>query len=683
MWILSGWRKLQSEPHHRTDSQAPPFCTKFAVASCRFPWPPACYANSLMHQFRVAALVFVLGSFFSASAAVLTPEQAVKTRNIVALTFAPDGSHLACVVTGPPKGSAPQSHIWMLDVAKNQLRQFTFSSKTESSPLWSPDGHTLAFLSDRGERMQIYLIHPDGGEASELTSGKNAVTEFRWSPDGEQIAFLAPEPKSEAEEKKEKDKDDAKVADREQDLPRLWIVDIGSKKVRQVTRGAWRIQQFEWITPDRIIAVASNQPKSEVWNNAIFTVSLADGKFTLFNQPNQPFGGLTVSPDRRTISFQAPHNAGPEPHDVFFQSVSGGPARDVTASLDRTAFGVKWQNASTALVSVDDGFRTRLYRLPVNGSPERVDLPSAIGDFAIAADGTTAFVGHAFNRLPELFVQREGKSPEQASHLQEGWDGITLSDADLFSFKSFDGTKVQAALMKPTTPSNGKKLPLVLYVHGGPAGSFSENYYSWAQVLAAHGYEVLMVNPRGSTGYGEAFLKANRADWGGGDFKDLMAAVDAVIARGDTDSNRLGIAGWSYGGYMAEWAITQTNRFKAAVSGAGMFDLAAEFGTEVGPAGDEWYFGTPWEHPERFAHSSPYMYIRNAKTPTLILQGEEDRIDPVGQSTALYRALKRYGVETELVIYPREPHGPREEKHQIDIHTRMLDWLNHYLQPGH
>ena len=187
-----------------------------------------------------------------------------------------------------------------------------------------------------------------------------------------------------------------------------------------------------------------------------------------------------------------------------------------------------------------------------------------------------------------------------------------------------------------------------------------------------------MINPRGSSGYGEEFLKANKADWGGGDFKDLMAGVDAVIARGDTDVDRLGIGGWSYGGYMAEWAITQTNRFKAAVSGAGMFDLIAEFGTEVGPEGDEWYFGTPWEHPERFIHSSPYAYIKNAKTPTLILQGENDPIDPVGQSTALYRALKRYGVETELVVYPREPHGPREEKHQLDLLTRMTGWFDRF-----
>ncbi|MBV9301783.1 MAG: S9 family peptidase [Acidobacteriaceae bacterium] len=631
-----------------------------------------------MCQFRLAFLAFSIG--FACQSASLTPEQAIQSRNISALTFSPDDSQLACVVSEPPKDGPPASHIWILDIARNDFRQLTFSAKSESAPRWSPDGRALAFLSDRNERMQIYLLQMVGGEASALTSGKNAVSEFRWSPDGTEIAFLAPEAKSEADEKKEKDKDDAKVADREQDLARLWIVNAASKTVRQLTRGAWKIEDFDWISAGRILAVATDQPKSETWNTAIFDVSTADGKMTPFSRPGQPFGGLSISPDRTHIAYVATHNAGPAPHDLFLQDVAGGPPRDATAAIDRRVLGVKWQNDFTPVVSVDDGFRLRLYKLNLSGSPSPIDLAYSNGDFAVAKDGTVVFVGFAFNRRGELFIQPPNSSAKQVSHVQPSWAGITLADAELFRFKSFDGTQIEAALMKPPQKSDGK-LPLILYVHGGPAGSFSAAYSPWPQLLAARGYEVLMVNPRGSSSNGEEFLKANRADWGGGDFKDLMAGIDAVLARGDTDPNRLGIGGWSYGGYMAEWAVTQTNRFKAAVSGAGMFDLAAEFGTEQVPAEDEWYFGTPWEHPDQFAHSSPYMYVRNAKTPTLILQGENDPIDPVGQSTALYRALKRYGVETELVIYPREPHGVREEKHQIDILRRMLDWFDRYVKP--
>jgi dipeptidyl aminopeptidase/acylaminoacyl peptidase len=632
-----------------------------------------------MLRLRLALPYLFLASSLVTAAAILTPEQAIRSRGISDLTFSPNGAYLACVISDPPRGAEPESHIWFLDLPHTEFRQFTFSSKSESSPRWSPDGHTLAFLSNREERMQIFLIRSDGGEASPLTSGKNAVTSFRWSPDGTQIAFVAPEPKSEADEKKEKDKDDAKVADRQQDLARLWVVEIASKKTRQITRGDWRIQDFDWISAERILAIATDQPKVETWNTALFNVSVADGKITPFAKPSQPFGGLTVSPDRTQISYVAARNAGPMPYDLFLQSATAGSPRDVTASLDRPVLGVKWQNNSTAVFSAGDGFRSRLYRLTEKGKPAPVDLPYSNGDFAAAHDGAIAFVAVGFNRLPELWFKPEKGPAKQVSHVQQGWDRITLADAELFRFKSFDGTEIEAALMKPASPKPGTKLPLILYVHGGPAGSFSATYSPWPQLLVAHGYEVLMVNPRGSATYGEEFLKANRADWGGADFKDLMAGVDAVLAHGETDPNRLGIGGWSYGGYMAEWAITQTNRFKAAVSGAGMFDLAAEFGTEKEPAYDEWYFGTPWEHPERFAHSSPYMYVRNAKTPTLILQGENDPVDPLGQSTALYRALKRYGVETELVTYPREPHGPREEKHEIDILTRMLAWFDRYI----
>ncbi len=612
--------------------------------------------------------------------AALTPEQATRVRNISELAFSPDGARLACVVAELPKGIAPESHIWMLDVATDDFRQFSFSPKSESGPQWSPDGKALAFSSDRNERMQIYVIRMAGGEAMQLTKEKNAAGEFRWSPDGQQIAFLAPEPKTESEEKKDTDKDDAKVADREQDLRRLWVVDAASKQVRQVTHGAWRISDFEWVSPDRVIAVAADRPRLETWHNALYTINVKTGALTPFSQPDQPFGGLTISKGRSRIAFVAAHHSGPVPHDLFVQPVTSGAARDVSANLDRPVFGVKWQSDTAAVFAVGDGFETRLYRMEENGAPRRLQLPYSSGDFDIAKNGTLAFVGQGFNRLPELYLLGDSGQAKQISHLQHGWNGIQLANAEVFHFRSFDGTAVEGAVMKPAgANSTGGKLPLVVYVHGGPAGKFGDTYSSWAQLLSAHGFEVLMVNPRGSVGYGEEFLRANHADWGGGDFKDIMAGLDAVMARGETDTSRLGIGGWSYGGYMAEWAITQTDRFKAAVSGAGMFDLASEFGTEIGSEGDEWYFGTPWEHPELFTRSSPGSFIRRAKTPTLILQGENDPIDPLGQSTSMYRALKRQGVETELVTYPREPHGFKEEKHQIDVLKRMLDWFNKYL----
>jgi len=612
----------------------------------------------------------------------LTPEQAVKFRRPSDLSFSPNGSRLVCVVSDV-KGSGTESHLWILDNPAGELRQFTYSAKSEHSPAWSPDSRTLAFLANRDEHTQIYLMPADGGEASALTNGSSDVNAFHWSPDGTQIAFLAREPKTELQEKKEKDKDDGRVADQDQDLDRLWIVDVASKKAWQATKGGWRIEEFEWLATSKIIAVATNEPKAESWTNALYSVSPADGKFVPLSQPNQPFGKLTISPGKTKLSFVATRSGGPIPHDLFIQNFAGGSPADVTTSVNRVVLDTSWQDDRTVVIRVIDGFYYRLYRLTGDGAPALIELPCSVRAFAVTHDGSLAYVGVGFDRLPELFVKGVGGNSRQISHLHKEWEGIHLADANRFWFKSFDGTRIEAALMKPASAAQRNKLPLVLLVHGGPSSNFSADYFwfnSWPQLLAARGYQVLIVNPRGSAGYGEEFLKANRAEWGGGDFKDLMAGVDAVLAQGETDPDHIGIGGWSYGGEMSIWATTQTHRFKAAVVGGGVFDQAAEFETEARPAGDEWYFGTPWDHPEVFARNSPSSFIRNAKTPILIVHGENDHANPVGQAMGLYRALKHYGVETELVIYPRESHGPREEKHQVDVLRRMLDWFDRFVR---
>jgi len=253
---------------------------------------------------------------------------------------------------------------------------------------------------------------------------------------------------------------------------------------------------------------------------------------------------------------------------------------------------------------------------------------------------------------------------------------------EIYKYKSFDGLEIEAALLKPADWDGKTKLPLVAYVHGGPTGAWGDSLDVWSQLLAARGFAVFMPNIRGSVGYGQKFVEMNRADWGGADYKDVMAGVHDLVNRGIADANRLGIAGWSYGGYMSEWAITQTNEFKGAVSGAGMANLISEFGTERGPAYDEWFWGVPYEKPEGFLNHSPFVFLRKAKTPTLILQGENDTVDPVGQSQELYRGLKRYGVTADLVLYPREPHGFQEAKHRVDVQKRMVAWLEKYVKDG-
>ncbi|MDQ1707985.1 MAG: hypothetical protein QOJ88_1196 [Pyrinomonadaceae bacterium] len=631
---------------------------------------------------KLLLLTLLLLAIPASGFAQLKPEQTLNRRTISEPRFSPDGNRVAFTLTEPPRGATRSRHLWLLDTRTREVRQFTNSAKSELAARWSPDGRRLAFLSDRDEATQIYLLPLDGGEAIRLTEGKLAVRAFEWSPDGKQIAFVAPEAKTEAEEKKDKDKDDARVIDRDDKRARLWIIDVETRKLRQLTSGSWQVQEAKW-TPrgDRLIVAATDRPELDLETNRIFSLALADGKLKELSAPRGPFGQLSVAPDGASVAYLAAREDGPSPHDLYLQPLAGGPARNLSgASIDRSLAGFVWRPDGTILALAANGFQTRFYSLTPAGKAATLTEfkvnPSAFDATAQAI----VFTGETMVDAPELWLASQPGAAENVTHFNESWKQLALVKPEFLRYQSFDGLEIEGALLKPAGYVNGTKLPLIVLIHGGPTGRWADSFQSWGQLLAARGYAVFYPNVRGSTGYGYQFLQANRADWGGGDFKDVMAGVDFLIARGVADPDRLGIAGWSYGGYMASWAITQTTRFKAALSGAGLSDLASEFGTEDGSSYDEWFFGTPYDKPQGFVNSSPITFIKNARTPTLILQGEDDVVDPIGQSQQLYRGLKRYGVETEFVVYPREGHGFREEKHQLDVLNRLLDWFQRHLQ---
>ena len=621
----------------------------------------------------------------------LTPQQAVSVRRLREVRWSPEGSRVAFTVTEPPKGPDQQKHIWIYTSASHELKQFTNSGKTESQPRWSPDGKRLAFLSDREEFQQIYVMPADGGEAIRRTQGKRRIEAFEWSGDGRQIAFLAPLAKTEDEEKKEKDKEDARVADKDEKRPHLWIMDSDTWKSREVVGGPWEFHELQWIpSGDRLIVVATDHPESDQETNRIFSVNLADGKMNQLLAPRGPFSDVRVSPDGKWISFVGSRVDGPAPHDLYLLHVEGGAARNLTAqTLDRPVEAYVWQPDGKLLALIGDGFRNRFVVVDADGHIETLADPHMrirdfddVGSIGRVPDqaGTVAFVGETMSHPAELFLGDGKSAPMPVSQFNQSFNNVSLATPEFVHYKTVDGRQIEGALLLPTSSSLSSKIPTILLIHGGPTGNWADAFESWGQLLANAGYAVFYPNVRGSTGYGFDFMVLNRADWGGGDFRDVMAAADYLVQRGVADPNRMGIAGWSYGGYMAEWAITQTNRFKAAVSGAGMSNLATEFGTENHPAYDEWFYGLPYEKQAGFLHSSPITFVKNARTPTLILQGQDDVIDPLGQSQELYRALKRYGVETELVIYPREGHGLKEEKHLIDRLQRMVGWFDKHLK---
>ena len=633
----------------------------------------------------VLALFVWAAAVVALSAAPLTPEQTLDRRSIGDLEFSPDGSRLVFTVTDPPKGSARARALWLLDVTSGQLRQLTFSGKSDSAPRWSPDGTSIAFTSDRDGAPQLYRLSLRGGEAEKLTERKDAVGAFRWSPDGRRIALLMTEPKADAQQQREKDKDDSRVVDKDDRHARVWVLDVETKALKQLTSGRWQIRQIEWLpSGDRLAAIATSKPEVDQWTDHLYTINLdtpARGDFNEIAAPHGPLGGLAISPDGKTVAYIGARVDGPEAHDLYLQSIAGGAPRNVTAAtIDRPVSQLRWVDNQSLAATVARGFKTAIAIIGRDGTTTTLDgIDVNASAFARTSAGTFAFVGETATRAPELWMKAPNAPARTVTTFNEKWASIPLVAPELITYTSAGGVEIEAALWKPSAMAD-RRSPMVVLVHGGPTGRWSDAFEPWSQLLVSRGYVVLSPNVRGSTGYGQAFVESNRADWGGGDFKDVMAGVDLLIARGIADPNRLGIGGWSYGGYMAAWAVTQTTRFKAAVSGAPVIDMASEFGTENGSAYDEWFYGTPYEKLDGFIKASPMTYVKNVKTPTLLLQGEDDTTDPIGQSQQFYRGLKRYNVESDLVLYPREGHGLREEKHLLDRLTRIIAWYDKYLK---
>jgi dipeptidyl aminopeptidase/acylaminoacyl peptidase len=520
-----------------------------------------------------------------------------------------------------------------------------------------------------------------GGEARTLTESKSDVLAFEWSPDGGAIAFLSADPLPDEEQRKET-KDDAIVSSEAVRPTHLRLLNVETGSIRAVTEGRWRVSAFTW-RPDGtgLVIAATDNFLAELLSDRFFTIN-SDGRAMVeLAQPGGPVGKFSVSPDNRYLLYIGSTDGGPIPHGLYLQPLDGGSVRDLSGeSLDRRITDFDWVEDGGVSALAEEGFGDVLVHVSIDGSVRDVRRFPDESVAAFDVTGTDIVYAGARADAPQELRISNASGDRQLSQLNEEF--AELVAPEMIHYVAEGGVTIEAALFVPTNarkPREGWKT--VLLIHGGPSGRWSHKINDWAQLLVARGFAVLAPNIRGSTGYGLDFVRSNRHDWGGADYRDAIAGIDHLIELGLSDPERLAIAGWSYGGYMSAWAITQTDRFKAAVIGAPMTDLAVEYGTELAGinAYDTWYLGTPYEKLDDFVRMSPMTYVKNASTPSLILIGEEDAIDPVGQSSQFYRALTRYGVAAELVIYPREPHTIRERQHRTDVLTRMVDWIERYI----
>ena len=633
-----------------------------------------------------------------------TSEFAMQFQSVSSVVPSPDGQWVAWTQIRnviDTERSEQVSQIYLARADGSHRLQLTHDDKGSSNPSFSPDGGFIYFTSDRSGKNNIYRIAVAGGEAEKLTDFKGALGTYKVSPDGKWVAYTGAETPAD-EEKAKKEKRDFRVVDEDRPNNTLFLIPAeaaadGKRAAKKVLQATYHVESFDWSPDSRRIAF-EHQPSSfaDDWTKAdISELHVESGQVKVLAATaaaeTKPFyspDGLYLAFTRTSIPVRWPGE-----ERIVALPLRGGEPRVLLPTPDETPSLVGWTGDSSRILFVESKrTRSALFAIPVDGPPQVVYEPSAGAlNFAGArVNLRRTHVGFPYENsqeAPEAFViGLAGGAPTRVSRANLDLPKLPLGKTEVIRWKSKDGLEVEGLLTYPADYQAGKKYPLILNIHGGPAGVFSETFIGKSGLypiatFAAHGYAVLRPNPRGSSGYGKQFRFANVGDWGGRDYEDDQAGVDQVIAMGIADPERMAVMGWSYGGYMTSWTITQTKRFKAAVIGAGVTNLWSFTGTSDIPGFLPDYFGgEQWEQFDAFRKHSPMAHIKNVTTPTLILHGEADVRVPTTQGYEYYGALKRLGVTAKMVVYPRTPHGPREPKFLLDIMQRHLDWVEKYVR---
>lgn len=568
----------------------------------------------------------------------------------------------------------------------------------ESSIAWSPDGRELAFLSNAAGAQQLFVASSDGRAVRSLTSVKGALSAPKWSPDGKSIALLVIENASRrggATEAMTPPSGDVEMQVEEQ---RIAIVDVMTRALQFATPANMFVYDFDWApTSLSLVAEATfGSGENNYWIAQLFRFERGDINGRAIYKPALQIAWPRWSPDGKSIAFieGLMSDQGANGGDVMIVPAEGSAARNLTNSANATAStdvrkatasSVAWMPDSQSVIAAEvrNGY-SAFARVGLTGiellwsGAEHVTSGHSISVSMSRDATTTAVIRDSFDRPQEVWVGAIGKW-KQLTHANDAVKPL-WSVAENLNWIN-DGLTVQGWLLYPRDLEPSKKYPMVVQVHGGPSGAAMS---SWPSVnlaaLAASGYIVFLPNPRGSFGQGEGFTRANVKDFGYGDFRDILAGVEAAIAKAPVDPKRVGIWGWSYGGYMTMWAVTQTNRFRAAVAGAGVANWQSYYGQN---SIDQWmipFFGASvYDDPWIYERSSPITFIKNVKTPTLVLVGDRDGEVPAPQSFEFWHALRTLGVKTQLIVYPNEGHGIQNPEHRRDITRRLVGWFDRYM----